>query len=121
MEPTSIPTPARRRQRNSFFTFKKFHIEQKDCAMKVSSDGCLFGAVIDVESAVRVLDIGTGSGLLALMVAQRAASFCQIDAVEICSRAAYTAQQNVAGSPFASMIRIFSSPIQADVHGCAPV
>jgi tRNA1Val (adenine37-N6)-methyltransferase len=101
-----------RRQRNTHFTFKQFRIDQRDCAMKVSSDGCLFGAWINPNGARRVLDIGTGSGLLALMLAQRAAPETRIDAVEISPQAARMARQNVAGSPFATMIHVYEEPIQ---------
>ena len=54
------------------FTFKQFTIHQDACAMKVGTDGVLLGAWCPVEHAVRVLDIGTGTGLIALMIAQRA-------------------------------------------------
>ena len=56
---------------NSYVQFQQFRIEQGDCAMKVSTDACLLGAVADLTGATRLLDIGTGTGLLALMVAQR--------------------------------------------------
>jgi tRNA1Val (adenine37-N6)-methyltransferase len=105
----------RRRQRNTHFTFKRFHIDQKDCAMKVSSDSCIFGAYVPVDSARRILDIGTGTGVLALMAAQRAAPSTIIDGVEICSQAAETARRNVAASPFVPMVRIFEGRIQTFV------
>ena len=101
-----------RRQRNSHFTFKRFHIDQTDCAMKVSSDACLLGAFVPLGEARYILDIGTGTGLLALMVAQRAAPGVHIDAVEISPAAAAKAYENVAASPFADAVHVHQGPIQ---------
>ena len=53
------------------FTFKQFEIHQDRCAMKVGTDGVLLGAWAPVEKSKRILDIGTGSGLVAIMMAQR--------------------------------------------------
>ena len=56
---------------NSYFEFKKFKIFHDKCGMKIGTDGVLLGAWADVEHDRRILDIGSGSGLIALMVAQR--------------------------------------------------
>ena len=56
---------------NPYFQFKKFVVRQDCCAMKVGTDGVLLGAWANVEGSVSVLDIGAGTGLLSLMVAQR--------------------------------------------------
>lgn len=80
--------------------------------MKVSSDACLFGAYVPVAAAQRILDIGAGTGLLALMVAQRASPMARIDAIEIDPKAAQTAERNVAASPFANQIRVICGAIQ---------
>lgn len=66
---------------NSFFNFKQFRVEQANTAMKVGTDGVLLGAWCDVSGSRKVLDIGTGTGLLALMVAQRqpSAEVCAVD------------------------------------------
>jgi tRNA1Val (adenine37-N6)-methyltransferase len=92
------------------FQFKQFTVAQDKCAMKVSLDACLFGALCDVSSARKVLDIGTGTGLLALMVAQRC--HAHIDAVELDNDAAKQASENIANSPFASRIALHQHSIQ---------
>ena len=90
---------------NDYFQFQQFRIEQADCAMKVSTDACLLGAAADLTHATRLLDIGTGTGLLALMAAQRHATVF-IEAVEIDAAAAAQAAGNAAASPWAGRIRI---------------
>ena len=90
---------------NSYFQFQQFRIEQGDCAQKVSTDACLLGAAIDLSGATRVLDIGTGTGLLALMVAQRAPQ-AHIEALELAAATAAQATHNVAASPWASRITV---------------
>jgi tRNA1Val (adenine37-N6)-methyltransferase len=90
---------------NDYFQFQQFRIEQSDCAQKVSTDACLLGAATDLAGATRILDIGTGTGLLALMAAQRA-PVAEIEGVEIDPAAAAQAVANVAASPWASRIRV---------------
>lgn len=90
---------------NDYFQFQQFRIEQSDCAQKVSTDACLLGAAADLTDATRVLDLGTGTGLLALMVAQRVPT-AEIEAIEIDPAAAAQAAANVAASPWASRIRV---------------
>lgn len=80
--------------------------------MKVCTDACVLGAWADVGAGGRLLDIGTGTGLLALMAAQRNAS-AQIDAVEIDYDAFGQAVDNVVDSPFADRVRVHQQPIQA--------
>ena len=55
----------------SLFHFKEFIIDQENCPMKINTDGVLLGAMADVKNATHILDIGTGTGVIALMVAQR--------------------------------------------------
>lgn len=92
------------------FQFKQFTVKQDQCAMKVSLDACLFGAVCEAESAQSILDIGTGTGLLALMLAQRTQA--NIQAVELDIGAANQAKQNVANSPFHQQISVHNESIQ---------
>jgi tRNA1Val (adenine37-N6)-methyltransferase len=97
---------------NSYFQFKQFRIEQDRCAMKVCTDACVLGATADVTSATRLLDIGTGTGLLALMAAQRNPS-AYIEAVEIDAAAAAQAAANFAASPWASRLMVHALSLRA--------
>ncbi|ANE49130.1 tRNA1(Val) (adenine(37)-N6)-methyltransferase [Flavisolibacter tropicus] len=125
---------------NPYFQFKQFTVYHDRCAMKVTTDGCLFGAWVARESMVngqwsmesellsdshelggsgqravdgrRMLDIGAGTGLLSLMVAQKNIG-AAIDAVEIDKQAASQAEENVKGSSFASNITVYEGDITA--------
>ncbi|HEU4471022.1 MAG TPA: methyltransferase [Flavisolibacter sp.] len=99
---------------NSFFQFKQFTVHQDRCAMKVTTDACLFGAWCAAEigradKEESLLDIGTGTGLLSLMIAQEQKLL--IDAVEIDPNAAAQAGENVSSSPFAARIRIVEGDV----------
>ncbi len=99
--------------RRNGFTFKQFFVAHNRCAMKVGTDGILLGAWAPVAGVKRCLDIGAGSGLLALMLAQRTSDSVIIDAVELESEAAAQAQENInqsrGQSGLTSIRRIFSS------------
>jgi len=86
--------------------------------MKVGTDACILGASAAVEKAETLLDIGTGTGLLAIMAAQR--STAQIDAVEIDEKAFRQARQNAEQSPFAGRVRVYHQCIQDFSGGVSP-
>lgn len=98
--------------RRNGFTFKRFFVAHDRCAMKVGTDGILLGAWAPVAGVKRILDIGTGSGLLALMLAQRTDDNVPIDAVELDAGAAMQAQENVAHSPWSHRITVHTDNIQ---------
>ncbi|WP_163709527.1 tRNA1(Val) (adenine(37)-N6)-methyltransferase [Mangrovibacterium lignilyticum] len=95
---------------NNFFQFKHFKIIQEKAAMKVGIDGVLLGAWADFDGELRILDIGTGTGLLALMAAQRTAAF--VDAVEVEPEAAEEARLNFTNSPWADKITVHGLAFQ---------
>lgn len=93
------------------FQFKHFSIDQTNCAMKVNTDGVLLAAILDSDAPNKILDVGTGTGLIALMLAQRFPS-ALIDAVEIDENAAKTAKANFSESPFSKRTSLFHCPIE---------
>jgi len=97
---------------NDYFQFQQFRIDQAACAQKVSTDACILGAAADLAGATRVLDLGTGTGLLALMAAQRA-PIAQIEAIEIDAATAAQAAANVADSPWNSRIQVWPLSLAA--------
>jgi tRNA1Val (adenine37-N6)-methyltransferase len=98
---------------NSYFQFRQFRIEQGDTAMKVSTDACIQGAWTPILSGTtNVLDIGAGTGLLSLMIAQRA-PVVLIDAIEMDQAAANQASANIAASPWNDQINL--------IHGDARI
>ena len=91
------------------FQFKQFTIYQDLCAMKVGTDGVLLGAW--ANGGKRVLDAGTGTGIIALMMAQRYPN-AVVTAIDIDEGAVKQAQQNVAQSPFAQQITVLHNTLQ---------
>jgi tRNA1Val (adenine37-N6)-methyltransferase len=94
---------------NSYFQFKQFTVLQDLNPMKVCTDSCLFGAWVPLPQYGRLLDIGTGTGLLALMAAQRTNAL--VDAVELQPDAAREATSNVNLSPWKHRIVIHQGNI----------
>ena len=97
---------------NSYFSFKQFTVNQENCAMKVTTDACLFGAWANskMESAETLLDIGAGTGLLSLMLSQNRS--IKIDAIEIESSCYGQLCQNIQDSPFVSSINAIYGDIK---------
>ena len=91
------------------FQFKQFTINQDRCAMKVGTDGTLLGAWANAPvEPCRILDIGTGTGLVALMMAQRYPK-SQVIGIDIDRDAAIQAQENVDASPFSDRVKIINA------------
>lgn len=99
---------------NNYFQFKKFRINQEGSAMKVCTDSCIFGAWVKEPGAKNILDIGTGTGLLALMIAQTHAA--KIDAVEIDENAFCQAKENINNSPWKNNINVYHGNITDYSH-----
>lgn len=87
------------------FQFKQFLIAQDRCAMKVGTDALLLGAWVNVKDKEHALDIGAGTGILSLMMAQRNSNL-KVDAVEIETSAAEQAKENVANSNWSDRISV---------------
>ncbi|GAB2978632.1 methyltransferase [Mucilaginibacter puniceus] len=94
------------------FHFKQFRIDQTGCAMKINTDGVLVGALADADEPQHILDIGTGTGVIALMLAQRFAN-ATIDAVEIDKTAAHTARANFQNSKFANQLALYAHSFES--------
>lgn len=101
------------------FEFKNFSIDQENCAMKICTDACIFGGYVDISESKSILDIGTGTGLLSLMLAQRTDNNsvsdkekAKITAIEIEQNAFLTAKQNFERSKYEDRLKIFHDSIQ---------
>lgn len=95
---------------NDVFEFKKFKIKQDKCAMKVGTDAVLLGAWVVPNGSKSILDIGTGTGVIALMLAQK--STASILAIDIDKESTEQAKINVAESIFHSQIEVIHSSFQ---------
>ena len=91
------------------FQFKQFTVEQELCAMKVGTDGVLLGAW--ANGGQRILDAGTGTGVIAMMLAQRYPG-ARVTAIDIDEGAVRQAQQNVTKSPFAAQVTVLQETLQ---------
>lgn len=94
------------------FRFKQFAVEQDRCAMKVGTDGVLLGAWVPLRSGDRrLLDVGTGTGLIALMLAQRAPE-ARITALDVDAACTEQARGNADASPWGDRIATVCAPVQ---------
>ena len=89
---------------NPYFRFKKFTVYHDKCAMKVGTDAVLLGAWADTSFCRNILDIGTGTGIIALMLAQR--SQATVEAIDIDKEACVQATENAAASPYTERIKV---------------
>ncbi|MBN8696971.1 MAG: methyltransferase [Bacteroidetes bacterium] len=95
---------------NQSFAFKQFKINQDKCAMKVGTDAVLLGAWVNTANAKHILDIGTGTGIIALMLAQK--SGAKIDAIDIDPNAFIQASENVNASNWKDRIHVQQISLQ---------
>ena len=93
------------------FRFKEFEINQQGCAMKINTDGVLLGALVHLELPTRILDIGTGTGVIAMMLAQRFPE-ASVDSVEIDEAAYQASLLNFQNSKFNSRIQGYSGAFE---------
>ncbi len=93
------------------FQFKQFAIVQDRCSMKIGTDGVLLGAWANLNDAQRILDIGTGTGVIAVMMGQRNQE-ALIDGVEIDEQAFGQAKENMAAAPWADRLNAIQAAIQ---------
>lgn len=95
---------------NSYFNFKQFRVEQGDSAFRVGTDSVLLGAWAKCQGASEILDVGTGTGLLALMLAQRSES--SITAIEPDFLSYREADKNIKNSPWSDRITLINASLQ---------
>lgn len=95
----------------SGFSFKQLRIQHDKCAMKVGTDGILLGTWADVSNSKRICDLGTGTGLIALMLAQRTDENTQIIGVEIDPNAVEQAKENIISSKWKNKIHVIQQDI----------
>ncbi|MFT4661727.1 MAG: tRNA1Val (adenine37-N6)-methyltransferase [Patiriisocius sp.] len=111
---------------NEYFQFKHFTINQDQCAMKVGTDGVLLGAWVEALNPKFILDVGTGTGLIALMLSQRFPK-SKVTGIELDSSAYGQAVENVKNSPYHNNISMikedfnkYHSPLKYDLIICNP-
>jgi tRNA1Val (adenine37-N6)-methyltransferase len=101
-------------RKSSTFYFKQFKVEDGRSTMKVGTDAVLLGIVAGVENAGKILEIGTGCGIISLILAQR--SRARIDAIEIDEESMIQARENAGNSPWKDRINIIHSSLQDYLH-----
>ena len=97
---------------NTYFQFKQFRINQEGAAMKVGTDGVLLDAWVNIDKAKSFLDIGTGTGLIAIMLAQRTNDDSKIDAIEIDNSSYQQAVNNFDDCSWSDRIKAFHTSFQ---------
>jgi tRNA1Val (adenine37-N6)-methyltransferase len=97
---------------NPYFRFKQFVVQQDRCTMKVCTDSCILGAwtALQLKPVKAILDIGTGTGLLTLMLAQKSESV--IDAIESDPESAAQARDNIRQTPWSDRIRVLEGDVR---------
>ena len=110
---TNMPAPISRDKEVKFgFRFQQFFVRHDRSSMKVGTDGVLLGSWIPISNQpFRILDIGTGSGLIALMLAQRCPE-AQIDAIDIDEASCEQARETFTASPWAERLHVTQSSLQ---------
>ena len=98
------------------FVFKQFKISQDKCAMKVGTDAVLLGAWVNTSHVKTILDIGTGTGIIALMLAQK--SFARIDAIDIDKNACEQASENIRFCKWYERIQVHHTSLQQYIIDC---
>lgn len=96
--------PAMRKK--GVFHFKQFSVKHDQCTMKVGTDAVLLGSWVRTNNAQEALDIGTGCGVIALMIAQRTSDTTHIDGIEIQAQDSEQARDNVSNSPWRERVSI---------------
>ena len=99
-------------QAKSGFQFKQFFIEHTHCAMKVGTDSIMLGSWIEPQQAKTILDIGTGSGLLAMMLAQKSLPETQLLGIDIDAAAIQQASQNALNCPWPNKLKFCQVALQ---------
>ena len=92
------------------FEFKQFAVNQSKCAMNVGTDAVLLGSWVEINEAANILDIGTGTGVIAIMMAQK--SKAEIIALDIDASACEQSRENVKNSPWPERISIYNESLQ---------
>jgi tRNA1Val (adenine37-N6)-methyltransferase len=96
---------------NSWFQFQQFRVAQDRCAMKISTDAVLLGSLVQNKAPKQILDIGTGTGVIALMLAQRFPE-ASLTALELDPEAASQAKENCEQSPFSERLTVLQGRFQ---------
>jgi len=96
---------------SSIFRFKQFQIDQANCAMKINTDGVLLGSMVESDTTGYVLDIGTGTGVIAMMLAQKL-PMAKVHAIELDPAASIQAGLNFTNSTFSDRLEVFSGSFQ---------